>query len=97
MLGLRYSDLTESDKSLFIICGVVLCMGVYFVGFSDHANLQQIGNACHDLYYLTDENINIDACVQYLNSNPDATGQEVLDHLDRRNVDIINRPLLRDT
>ena len=97
MLSLRYSGLTESDKSLFIICGVVLCMAIYFVGFSDQANLKQIDNACYDLYYLTDENINIDACAKYLNSNPDATGQEVLDHLDRRNVDIINRPLLRDT
>ena len=87
------------------IVGIVICLGIMIVLMifipTTIAQIDLTGNdfydACYELDYLIDENINISACKKYLQSNPDATGQEVLDHLDGRNVDIINSPLLRDT
>ena len=83
-----------------VIClCIMVCLMIFIPTTVDQIDLtgNDFYDACHELDYLIDENINISACKKFLILNPDATGQEVLNHLDERNVDIINSPLLRDT
>ena len=69
----------------------------FFVVFEPDQTRNEIPNACYNLEYLMDVNINISGCKKYLVSNPDATGQDVLDHLGVKTAEtVLNTPMLRD-
>ena len=108
MLCLRwYSGLNEGDKDsvllslMAIISGCTMILSVMFIMGIDESNrndpTHEITNACYNLEYLMDVNINISDCKKYLASNPDATGQDVLDHLGVKTVEtVLTTPMLRD-
>ena len=108
MLCLRwYSGLNAGDKDsvllgLVAIIGlgtmILFAMGVMSIDASNRNDpTHEITNACYNLEYLMDVNINISGCKKYLVSNPDATGQDVLDHLGVKTAEtVLITPMLRD-
>ena len=108
MLCLRwYSGLDAGDKDSVllglcaIISGGTMILSAMAVMSIDDSNrndqTHEITNACYNLEDLMDVNINIRDCKKYLVSNPDATGQDVLDHLGVKTAEtVLITPMLRD-
>ena len=109
MLCLRwYSGLDAGDKDsvLLGLCAIIsvgaMILSAMFIISIDDSNRNdptrhEIPNACYNLEYLMDVNINISDCKKYLESNPDATGQDVLDHLGVKTAEtVLTTPMLRD-
>ena len=90
------------NKGLYVLCAVcsiILIVVAISVGDLVLNPLNtEVLDACYELEGAINRSIDRPSCVEYLEANPTATGQEVLNHLGVKTADeILSNPLLRDT